>query len=375
LLVFHPTLESGGLSNFRSYVTELVSPGKLDANFWVCMSFKRRKFLSLVSLSGLGVGVLHHRAQSQHLMQERLDRNIHIPGSAPPHLRFVAVGDVGTGKRSQFKVAQSMMGYCKQHPFSLVLLMGDNIYDSGDIHQIKSVFEKPYRALLQRGVTFHAVLGNHDIRSNQGEDQIRYSGYNMLGRYYTFGDEFAQFFALDTNPGSHWTAQLEWLEQMLSRSQAAWKIVLGHHNIYSSGLHSAIQHFVEAWGPLMGHSPGHPMLLKQLPQLFSKYGVQLYINGHEHHYERTHPINGTTYLTCGIGGAKLRSCHPSTWTALATSQFGFAAIDVFKDKLSIQGIGVKGNCFDQGTVLREGTLPPDLISQSPIPKNRVIKLS
>lgn len=330
------------------------------------MSFKRRKFLSLVSLSGLGFGVLHHRAQSQDLVQDRLDRKTHIPGSAPPHLRFVAVGDVGTGKRSQFKVAQSMMGYRQQHPFSLVLLMGDNIYPSGDIHQIKSVFEKPYNALLQNGVTFRAVLGNHDIQSNQGEDQIRYSGYNMLGRYYTFGDELAQFFALDTNPGHHWPAQLEWLEQTLSRSQAAWKIVLGHHNIYSSGWHGTLQHFIEAWGPLLGHVPSHSMLLKQLPQMFAKYDVQLYVNGHDHHYERTHPINGTTYLTCGIGGAKLRPCHPSAWTACATSQFGFAAIDVFQDKLSIQGIGLNGNCFDQGIVLREGTPQPDLISKSPI---------
>ncbi|MGR3275300.1 metallophosphoesterase [Acaryochloris marina NIES-2412] len=331
------------------------------------MSFNRRKFLSLVSLSGLGVGVLHHQAQSQDPIQDQLDSRTQITDSAPSHLRFVAVGDVGTGKRSQFKVAQSMMEYCKQHPFSLALLVGDNIYNSGEIHRVKSVFDKPYNALLQNGVTFHAVLGNHDIRSNQGEDQLCYSGYNMLGRYYTFEDEFAQFFALDTNPGYHWPAQLEWLEQTLSRSQAAWKIVLGHHNIYSSGWHGALQNFIEAWGPLMGHVPSHPMLLKQLPQLFAQYGVQLYVNGHEHHYERTRPINGTTYLTCGIGGAKLRPCHPSPWTAFATSQFGFAAIDVCKDKLNIQGIDVDGNCFDQGTVLREETPQPDPISQVPIP--------
>lgn len=314
------------------------------------MSFKRRKFLSLVSLSGLGVGVLHHQAQSQEPIQERLDSRTQIPDSALSHLRFVAVGDVGTGKRPQFKVAQAMMAYCKQYPFSLVWLVGDNIYNSGDIHRVKNVFEKPYNDLLQNGVTFHAVLGNHDIRSNEGKDQLRYPGYNMLGRYYTFGHELAQFFALDTNPGNHWTAQLEWLEQALSRSQATWKIVLGHHNIYSSGWHGAFQHLVEAWGPLMGHVPSHSMLLKQLPQLFAQYGVQLYINGHEHHYERTQPIRGTTYLTCGIGGAELRPCHSSAWTAFATSQFGFAALEVFKDKLSIQGIGVDGNCFDQGIV-------------------------
>lgn len=333
------------------------------------MSFNRRKFLSLASLSGLGAGVLHHQAQSQDLIPDQLNRKASIPIPTPtlPHLQFLAVGDVGTGKQSQFDVAQSMMEYRKKHPFPFVLLMGDNIYKSEGIHTIKNVFEKPYEGLLQQGVVFHAVLGNHDIRSNLGADQIRYSRFNMLGRYYTFGDDFAQFFALDTNPGHHWTTQLEWLERTLAQSQASWKIVLGHHNIYSSGWHSALQRFVGSWGPLVGHTPVHPMRLKQLPQLFIKYGVQLYLNGHEHHYERTHPIHGTTYLTCGIGGAKLRPCTQSAWTAFATSQFGFAAIEVFKDKLRIQGIGVDGNCFDQGTVVREWIPQPDLVSKPPIP--------
>lgn len=68
------------------------------------------------------------------------------------------MGDVG-----QYAVANAMNNYYKQNPYSLVLLAGDNIYGSGEIAKIQDVFEKPYASLLDRGVKFRAVLGNHDV--------------------------------------------------------------------------------------------------------------------------------------------------------------------------------------------------------------------
>lgn len=319
------------------------------------MPFKRRRFLTLVGLSGFGIGSLHSQAQSQCLStSKRSDQAFqHTKPSTKPLLQFIAVGDAGTGQRSQSEVAKSMMRYRQTHPFPLVLLAGDNIYEGGKIHKVKSVFEQPYKDLLQEGVKFHAVLGNHDIRSNQGKAQIQYPGFNMQGRYYTFSHAPVQFFALDTNPGQHWPTQLKWLEAALAQSQAPWKIVIGHHNIYSSGFHSFIQRLVNKIGTLREKIKVYPFLADHLTPLFAKYDVQLYINGHEHHYERTLPINGTTYLTCGTGGAQLRPTKRSSWTAFSTSQFGFAAFDVFEDRIMIKGIGVDCNSFDRGTVARQ----------------------
>jgi hypothetical protein len=319
------------------------------------MPLKRRKFLTLASLTGLGVGALHRQTLSQPLsFQDRPHQPFPAqPSDAKPLLRWIAVGDVGTGQQSQYKVAQTMSRYHKTHPFTSVLLVGDNIYASGEIAKIQQVFEEPYQDLLQQGVKFYAVLGNHDILSSQGEDQIRYSGFNMQGRYYTFSQGSVQFFALDTNLGHHQTEQLEWLETELARSQADWKIVLGHHPVYASGLHSIRQQLVAQFGSLFGQSQPQPVLGDQLLPLFAKYNVQLYINGHEHHYERTRPIAGTTYLTCGIGGAQLRPTGKSSWTAFSSSQFGFAVAEVFADQLVIKGIGVNGQPFDQGVIRRQ----------------------
>lgn len=80
------------------------------------------------------------------------------------------------------------------------------------------------------------------------------------------------------------------------RSDAPWKVVFGHHPIYSSGQYGVNEPFIS-----------------KLTPLFQKYRVQLYVNGHEHNYERTQPINGTTYLICGAG-AGVRPVGRSSWT-------------------------------------------------------------
>jgi predicted phosphodiesterase len=226
-----------------------------------------------------------------------------------------------------------MARYHQQNPFNLVVLAGDNIYNDGEISKIKEVFESPYKGVLSRGVKFRACLGNHDIRSKNGDPQVAYAGFNMAGRYYSFQEKTVQFFVLDTNVNADWKNQLVWLEQQLKQSRARWKIVYGHHPIYASGVYGSNPEFIRTFTPL-----------------FQKYGVPLYINGHEHHYERTQPINGTTYLITGHGGASLRPVGKNNWTAYSISRYGFSALEVYRDRIEIKGIGIDGQVFDRGTI-------------------------
>ena len=57
----------------------------------------------------------------------------------------------------------------------------------------------------------------------------------MPAAYYTFQAGAVQFFALDTDLISE--AQLRWLTESLDKSVATWKVVYGHHPIYSAGQH------------------------------------------------------------------------------------------------------------------------------------------
>jgi hypothetical protein len=309
------------------------------------MNFDRRQFLvlgGLALLSGGKVGLdylvqngaLEHWGVVDGSTQQPLDAIVPqaLAATEPPLFRFVAVADTGTGARGQYDVAAAMTRYHQRYPYSLVILAGDNIYTNGEIEKIHQVFELPYKPLLSKGVKFRACLGNHDIRTANGDPQVRYRGFNMAGRYYTFTQGIVQFFALDTNTNADWTTQQPWLVRELSKSTARWKIVFGHHQIYSSG-----------------HYGLNEPLRKRLTPIFRDYGVQLYINGHDHHYERSQPINGTSYLICGAG-AGTRPVGHSSWTAHSAQILSFAAISVYADHLVIQGVDTQNQIFDQGVI-------------------------
>jgi len=44
-----------------------------------------------------------------------------------------------------------------------------------------------------------------------------------------------------------------------------------------------------------------------LAPFYAANGVDLVFGGHDHFYERTHPIGGVSYVTTGAGGAELYS--------------------------------------------------------------------
>jgi Calcineurin-like phosphoesterase len=299
------------------------------------MGWNRRQFLGLAgvgALGTLGAGYWSQQGQESPLPANRVVAQ--APNVADDLLlRFAATADGGAGDRNQRRVGQAMADWHGRYPYDLVLMAGDNIYNSGEMSRIKVAFEEPYAALLKRGVKFRAALGNHDIRTDHGDRQVEYPPFNMGGRYYTFSQQNCQFFALETNVDVDWKAQLAWLERELTASQAAVKIVYGHHPVYASGHYGTDQAMVARLAPL-----------------FKKYGVQLYINGHEHHYERTQPIDGTTYLITGHGGASLRPVGKSTFTEFAISRHGFSLVEVNRKSIVIQGIDLDGVVFDRGEV-------------------------
>ncbi|MEH1971472.1 metallophosphoesterase family protein [Nostoc sp.] len=300
------------------------------------MNLKRRQFLFLSSLSAIGTGFLGWTLNRQNYQSASIIDSTTAIAANPPKkdllLRFVSVADTGTGAKGQYAVAGAMNFYHKQNPYDLVVLAGDNIYNNGEIEKINAVFERPYQALLKQGVKFQACLGNHDIRTANGEPQVKYAGFNMKGRYYTFKRNQVQFFALDTNSNADWKNQLSWLEKELSLSKVPWKVVFGHHPIYSSGQYG-----------------NNPAFIKTFTPLFQKYGVQLYINGHEHNYERTRAIDGTTYLICGAGAGN-RPVGRSEWTEFSTSDLSFASYEVYKDRIEVAAIATDKRIFDKGII-------------------------
>ncbi|MFM6623038.1 MAG: metallophosphoesterase, partial [Dolichospermum sp.] len=141
------------------------------------MNIKRRQFLFLSGISVITSGFLNRKLLSNSLIESATAANpIKKNLKKDLLLRFVSVADTGTGAKGQYAVANSMNYYHQQNPYNLVILAGDNIYNHGEIEKINQVFERPYQPLLKNGVKFHACLGNHDIRTDNGVPQVKYPG-------------------------------------------------------------------------------------------------------------------------------------------------------------------------------------------------------
>src|ERR1700704_1553519 len=138
-------------------------------------------------------------------------------------VRFVAIGDMGTGAPPQYEVAQRMLEFHQKFPFNFVIMLGDNIYGGNSPLDLKKKFETPYKPLLDAGVQFYASLGNHDDTNERF-----YKFFNMDGQqYYSFKKGNVQFFALDSDYLD--PKQLAWLEKELASAGSDWKICYFHH--------------------------------------------------------------------------------------------------------------------------------------------------
>src|SRR5215813_4055505 len=205
---------------------------------------------------------------------------------AKDKIKFIAIGDFGTGDDNQTGIAAQMLRDHKTSPLDFVIAVGDNIYPDGGGRHFVQKFERPYSGLIRDGVKFHAVLGNHDVRDGR-RDQCQYQLFNMSGKcYYTVkqGDGLAEFFMIDSTAFD--MSQSGWLEGVLKESNAKWKIAVFHHPIYSS----AQEH---------GSDVG---LRARIEPLLTRYGVNVVLSGHDHTYERTKPQQGVQYFVTGSGG-------------------------------------------------------------------------
>jgi hypothetical protein len=253
--------------------------------------------------------------------------------NAPDSVKFLVIGDSGTGDRAQFDVAARIAEKHKEFPFDRALMLGDNLYGRENAAAYRNKFERPYAPLLESGVKFYASLGNHDEAA-----QRFYAPFNMDGkRYYTHGTGDVRFFALDTTYMG--PDQLKWLQEELSRSTDDWKIAYMHHPIYSSGLRH-------------GSSPS---LRTALEPLFLKYGVDVVFAGHDHFYERLQPQSGITHLVQG-GAAKLRRGNirknsPMTARGFDTDR-SFTVAEIVGDQMYLETISRTGTIVDSTVITR-----------------------
>jgi predicted phosphodiesterase len=257
----------------------------------------------------------------------------------PGVTRFGIIGDSGTGEKPEYEVAWRLAEYRARAPFDFVVMLGDNMYGSERPQDFDLKFTEPFKPLLDAGVKFYATLGNHD-----DPDQRFFKPFNMNGeRYYTFTKGPIEFFVIDSNYMD--PKQRTWLERQLADSRAPWKIVYGHHPLYSTG-----------------STHGSETDLRALIEpLFVKYGVNIVLAGHEHFYERLKPQKGIAYFISG-GAAKLRDGdiqHVELEAAGFDTDRSFMVAQVAGDTFRFEAISRTGQVVDSGTVMNTAARQSD----------------
>lgn len=253
-------------------------------------------------------------------------------GAAPGQpFRFAAFGDTRTGHEVHRSVVDAVV---KAEP-DFFVHTGDMV-EVGGIEEQWDLFFQIERPLMAQAPIIPSI-GNHD------EGARGYYRHYFLQDYWTEGRRYYAYdwgnmriiavdVAIECRQGC---AQYDFASAMLAdtHSDDWFSIMTLHFPPYSSGYH--------------GSDLGVQVSIAELAR---NHGVELVIAGHDHHYERSKVIDGTTYIVSGSAGAPIRNVTPREHTAAARTEPHFVLIDVTEEEMRYKAINLDGEVFDRLTI-------------------------
>jgi hypothetical protein len=256
-------------------------------------------------------------------------------------IRVLAFGDFGNGEEPQKALAATLADYGTRQPFDFGLTVGDNFYTTG-MHSTsdprwKTWWEDMYAGL---GLTFYPTLGNHDWgHPDSPAAEILYSAktttWRMPAAYYTYTAGSVQFFAIDTQSIAGSEKQQAWLDRELARSQAKFKVVYGHHVIYSGGNYQESESLKRTLLPLLRNR------------------ADVYICGHDHNLQALRPEDGVHFYVSGGGGAGLYELRQYERSVFASRSNGFTVLEADQSRLVVKLVDVSGKTLFENTIRKD----------------------
>ena len=186
---------------------------------------------------------------------------------------------------------------------SAVAGKSDFVIHTGDVvqyaqyeHQWTEMLDNNYEYVM--GIPIMAIAGNHETSYNNATyETVKHFNNNIpsqsstaLGYYYSFVYGDVKFIMLNTNDLENnklKAEQFNWLVNELETNTCRWTIVSMHNPIYSVGKYGADE----------TRNAIALALREQLCDVFSKYGVDLVLQAHDHAVSRTYPIDGDGVAT------------------------------------------------------------------------------
>jgi acid phosphatase len=254
------------------------------------------------------------------------------------------IGDQGLGA-SGVAAGLSHVANIK-HP-NAILGVGDHVYAhgaEGSYDKLVSRFIEKFITDPDLGQTLHVpwymVTGNHDWESDASWERSFTDADENEGGYWRMPDFWykQQFLAdgftvdvffidtqvwinSDDDRYYHRASlgagakqdQLDWLTAQLGESTAQWKIVVGHHPMYSQGNKGMTDEL-------------HP----DLEPLMREHGVQIYFSGHSHNQQLIQ-FDGMNYVISGAGVVSsdgVKTEYPEDAIISKHVSLGFAGLSV-----------------------------------------------
>ncbi|MBI4260779.1 MAG: metallophosphoesterase [Actinobacteria bacterium] len=254
---------------------------------------------------------------------------------APDRVHLVVIGDFGSGTADEMAVSAAIRDWTDGRPIDALVTTGDNVYEDGHPDEFDRAWRQPYGWVEERGIPVIASLGNHDVKTDDGEPVMELLG--MPHRWYERSAGPVDILVLDSNdPFSQ--EQAEWLEERLAASTAPWQLVILHHPPNSCADHGSDLQVRAVW-------------LDDLEE----GGADLVLAGHDHVYQRFAPIDGVTHVVTGGGGAELydvRACPEGTPepAAFDDREHHFLYLTITPDRIRGTAVSAAGRVLDSFSI-------------------------
>ncbi|MCH8327045.1 MAG: metallophosphoesterase [Candidatus Marinimicrobia bacterium] len=255
-----------------------------------------------------------------------------------PSFDFMIFGDMGDGGAAALALRNRILTL----DFDLAILTGDIVYNSGEWKNFDPKHFVPFKDIIKQ-TAFFPSLGNHDFETEDGAPYIAnfflpHNNPDNSEYFYSFNYGRTHFISLDLVTAQHsnhsikfdtTSTQYAWLKSDLEAA-SAWAdfiIPFYHHPAFSS-------------------DRDYPIIRDHIVPLFEEFDVEIAFAGHEHFYERWHPINGVTHLITGGGGRTLTITSQQPEIAYNESVFHVTLASITDKTLSLKMVRTNGTIGD-----------------------------
>jgi Concanavalin A-like lectin/glucanases superfamily/Calcineurin-like phosphoesterase len=215
---------------------------------------------------------------------------------------FVGAGDIANCTLTQDSATASLLDVIS----GTVYTLGDNAYEHGTRDEFNNCYAPAWGRHKART---KPVPGNHEYHTSGASGYYGYFGAaaspldtncaSACKGYYSYDLGGWHIVALNSEiDRSASSAQIAWLKADLAASSSACTLAYWHKPLYSSGVHGNNTSQQPFWDVLY------------------RFGADIVLNGHDHHYERFapqspsgafDPTHGIRQFVVGTGGAGLRA--------------------------------------------------------------------